>query len=832
MNKLVYRVAAALCMGAMLDAPILLAASAVVETFENKTVAKITLIMESQNCPFDPASLKSRMSTKQGDPFHQLTLDNDLKMLAEEYDRVEPSLEVVGGQVYITVRLWQKPAIKRIEWQGNKKIKTSTLNKELGVKPGEVFDRDTFNKGFMKIKELYVKKGYFEVQGSYRIVPQSNSNDIVVQINIKEGRSGRIGKIEFQGFTHDEEKAIMRKMASKKYNFLISWVTGQGIYREDMIEHDKMIIVNYLQNEGYADAKVCITQEEDPVDPSRLIVVITADRGESFEFGEIGFCGNTLYSDSQVRDIFTIHEGEKYSPDALRATVQNIKDLYGQRGYIDTNVSYQLYLLPNEPVYNVQFDIEEGEQYRVGLVRVLGNVSTETRVILHQSNLVPGEVFDSNKLKATENRLLSTGYFKAVNVYPVKSSYDSELGPNYRDVIIEVEETTTGNVSLFFGASSVDNVFGGLDISENNFNHKGLTRFWKDGLSSLRGGGELASAKIQIGKKTRSYTINWMEPHFRDTNWRVGFDLNYTHSTVISDNFDIDTGGGTLFASYPLSGYWTATLKWRLRNSVIDISTDPPKIPSAKTNSSGQITNQKEIDEATRNEQAWKDAQTQQERNSGLVMGVGGTFTFDSTDQPYKPRMGARSIIEAEVCGVRRHSSDDRYFPFIKGAYLNTVYHPIGKRGIFKARGDVRVLDTFGVGTAALLPFPERYVMGGENSVRGYEQFSIGPLFPGEEEKTSDKDIDPFGGATSMLLSVEYLHEIIPPFLDLFIFIDGGSADLKPWRFGTLRTSAGGGARIDIGNRVPFLFGYGFPLNPENRKLQQKGFFFSMGGQF
>ncbi len=819
MNKLVYRAAAALCMGVMLDAPILLAASAVVETFENKTVAKMTLIMESPDSPFDPQSMKSRMSTKQGDPFHQLTFDNDLKMLAEEYDRVEPSLEVVGGQVYITVRLWQKPAIKRIEWEGNKKIKTSTLNKELGVKPGEVFDRDTFNKGFMKIKELYVKKGYFEVQGSYRTLPQNDSNDIVVQINIKEGRSGRIGKIEFEGFTHDEEKEIMRKMVSKKYNFLISWVTGKGIYREDMIEHDKMIIVNYLQNEGYADAKVCITQKEDPVDPSKLIVVISAERGDSFQFGEIGFCGNKLYNDSQISDIFTIHEGEKYSPDALRDTVQNIKDLYGQRGYIDTNVSYQLYLMSDEPVYNVQFDIEEGEQYRVGLVRVLGNVSTETRVILHQTNLVPGEVFDSNKLKSTEYRLLGTGYFKSVNVYPVKSQYDSDLGPNYRDVIIEVEETTTGNVSLFFGASSVDNIFGGLDISENNFNHKGLTRFWKDGLSSLRGGGELASAKIQIGKKTRSYTINWMEPHFKDTNWRVGFDLNYTHSTVISDNYDIDTGGGTIFASYPLSGYWTSTIKWRLRNSVIDIDPKPPK---PIRDDAGKITNQKEIND-------YKDAITQQERNSGLVMGIGTTFTFDSTDQPYKPRMGARSIIEAEVCGVRRHSSDDRYFPFIKAAYINTFYHPIGKRGIFKARGDIRVLDTFGVGVPELLPFPERYVMGGENSVRGYEQFSIGPLL---DATNSRKDVDPLGGATSMLLSVEYLHEIIPPFLDLFVFLDGGSADEDPWHFNTIRTSVGGGARIDIGNRVPFLFGYGFPLNPKDRKIQQKGFFFSMGGQF
>ena len=834
MNRLVYRIAAALCMGTMLDAPILLAYSAVVETFEDKPVAKITLLMETPNCPFDPQSLRAQMRTKEGDPFHQLVFDSDLKTLAEKYDRIEPSLQVIGGKVYITIKVWQKPMIKHIDWQGNKKFKTSTLNKELGIKPGEVFDRDKFNKAFIKIRELYVKKGFFEVQGSYKVIPTpgGDCNDVNIVITLKEGRSGRITKMEFEGFDPKEEKELMKQMVSKKYNFLISWVTGSGIYREDMIEHDKLIIVNYLQNQGYADAKVNITQKEDPIDPSKLVVVICADRGEKFHFGNVTFTGNELYTDSQVRDVMTVEDGGTYSPEALRQTVQSIKDLYGERGYIDTNVTYQLYLCSDEPVYNVQFDIEEGEQYRVGLIRVLGNVNTETRVILHQTQLVPGEVFDSNKLKSTEYRLLATGYFKSVNVYPVKSQYDSELGPNYRDVVIEVEETTTGNISLFVGASSVDDIFGGLDISENNFNHKGLTRFWKDGFSALRGGGEIAAAKVQIGKKSRSYTINWMEPHFRDTNWRVGFDANYTHSTTISDNFDIDTGGGTIFASYPLSGTWTATAKCRIRNAVIDISNDPPKLPKPKRDAAGNVTNQDEIDKAIANQRDWEQERLKQERNSGLVLGLGGSFSFDSTDNPIKPRRGARSVIEGEICGVRRHESKDRYFPFMKAAYLNVFYHPIGKRGIFKARGDVRFLDTFGEGAPDLLPFPERYVMGGENSVRGYEQFSIGPLFPGEENQTGDKDIDPEGGATSMLLSVEYLYEVLPPFLDLFVFLDGGSVDATPWRLGTLRTSVGGGARLEIANRVPIIVGYGYPLNPENRKRQQKGFFFSMGGQF
>ena len=154
------------------------------------------------------------------------------------------------------------------------------------------------------------------------------------------------------------------------------------------------------------------------------------------------------------------------------------------------------------------------------MVRVFGNSQTEANVILRESLLVPGETFDGAKLKATQSRLENMGYFKSVNVYAVRTTDDQALGENYRDVYIEVEETTTGNISLFFGFSSADDAFGGLDLSESNFNYKGIPRVFKDGLSSLRGGGEYAHARASFGSKQRTYTVSWLNPYFRDTLWR------------------------------------------------------------------------------------------------------------------------------------------------------------------------------------------------------------------------------------------------------------------------------------------------------------------------
>ena len=109
-------------------------------------------------------------------------------------------------------------------------------------------------------------------------------------------------------------------------------------------------------------------------------------------------------------------------------------------------------------------------------------LSTKTSVILHETLLIPGEIFNTLKLKATERRLTNIGYFKNVNVYIVKGTESSLLEGNYRDVYIEVEETNTGQFSAFLGYSSVEEIFGGISITERNFNHEGLYYMWRDGV--------------------------------------------------------------------------------------------------------------------------------------------------------------------------------------------------------------------------------------------------------------------------------------------------------------------------------------------------------------
>ncbi|MDJ0651764.1 MAG: outer membrane protein assembly factor BamA [Simkaniaceae bacterium] len=788
------------------------------EVYESKQVGKITVVMENllRGATFTQERVLSKLRTKVGDPFSQLTFDQDLKALLDEYDRVVPQLEISQGKIHITIKLWQKPVIRAVIWNGNTKVKTRSLQRELGIKAHTVFNREELNRAFTKLKEYYIKKGYFDSQLEYKLIPYPNTNEIDIEITVHEGNAGHIKKICFNGFSKKEESAILDLITTKKYSFFTSWLTGTGNYHEEALEHDKLVIVNYLQNEGYADAQVSIQLKKSK--EGRLEIYIGANKGEIYKFGQINVSGNKLLTDEQIEKVMIIKDGSTFSPEKLRESIDNIKNLYGRKGYIETDINYSFHLSRTVPVYNVAIRITEGEQFKIGLIRVLGNVSTNKNVILRESLLVPGEVFDSKKLEVTRMRLEAMGYFKSVNVYSVKTAEDQELGENYRDVIIEVEETTTGSISLFFGFSTLENIFGGIDLAENNFNYRGLTNFWKD-LSNLRGAGEYAHTRVKIGKKQQSYTVAWMDPYFRDSLWRFGIELTYSKTGIQSDDYHMNSIGGSLFGSYPLTPYWTYSWKYRVKNSTTHIH--------GMANREAQIERQ----------------------NSGWVTGLSSSLSFDSIDNAYKPHRGFRSSFEIELAGVRRQDDDHTMFPFFKFAYLNHYYYPVWRKGTLKLNWEFRFACPLGNGKPDLLPMNERYYLGGETTVRGYKPYVLGPHFRKESsipgEKGPEKE-DPKGGISSTLLSIEY-NQTIFKMLDFFTFVDGGSISTNYFDIPDLRISCGAGARLELANRVPITLGLGKPINPRKRftgyekgtqkkkyekRKDEKVFFISMGGQF
>lgn len=772
--------------------------------YENQEIEKIEIAIQGPCENFDNNIILSRIKTRQGDFFSQADFDNDLKTLAQDYDRIEPIFELIDGKMYITLKIWPKPMIRSLNWCGNEKVKTKDLQEELKIPCFSIFDRRNFNQAFHKLKAYYVKKGYFEAELTYDVNLDPITNEVDITINVIEGRSGMIKDIMFVNFTRCEEEDICEQMVTKKYNIFLSWLNNEGIYNEEAMQHDQFNIINYLHNEGYADAtvdiNVCEAQQE-----NRIVIVITAYKGSTYHVGNITAEGNTLFCDEDIRRQFLFCEGGIYSPEKIRQTIENITNLYGRRGYIDATVDHEPCLSESEDcIYNIKLTIEEGEQFRVGIIKVFGNCQTQTKVILHETLVIPGEVFNIEKLKITEERLTNVGYFSHVNVYAVKSEGPCSLGDNYRDVHIEVEETSTGHFGAFFGYSTAESLFGGLNVTEKNFNYKGLGCFLQDGYQALRGGGEYAHATATVGTKSRSYVFSWTKPFFNDTQWIVGFDLENSVNRYIAKDYDIKTYGGTLNAIYQLNQFMKIGWHYRLKHTDIETS--------------GGLIYEEIYERVIENESGA--SLVEESRHDGMVSATGVTWTYDSSDHPSKPTRGIKSRLEFEIAGLGGN------YRFLGTAYTNSIYFCLDKRSVLKIRADLRFLYPFGGTTAKKMPLDERLFLGGDNTIRGYRPYKLGPRFI---------EGDPRGGMSMQIYSVEITRRLLKN-LEAFVFCDAGHLSFATFDFGIesahISTSVGIGVNFKILESMPPLtLGYGFPLNPKSRG-EVKRFFITVGGRF
>ncbi|KPK32919.1 MAG: hypothetical protein AMS24_02775 [Chlamydiae bacterium SM23_39] len=748
------------------------------DIFENKRIEKINIIFKSQK-EYDSKKIISSLKTKKDSLFSQAIFDEDIKMLSKKFEKIEPSIKESEDQLIITIYIYPRKKIAAINFKGNYIFKDKKLLKQLKIKKNEFFNEEKFKKALNNIKDFYIKKGFFESEITYT-KKAIKDDKIIIDINVKEGRSGKIKYINFKGFTKKEEKELSSMLYSKKYNIFTSWLTGKGILKKEAVEQDQMTIINYLNNKGYADAKVNIFLKD--YEKKRIIFEIVANKGPLYHFGKITFSGNKLFSDKEIKKQILIKEKDIFSPDKIRYSIQSIKDLYGEKGYINTQVINETFLSETKNIYNVHFDIEEGDQFKIGLIHIIGNTHTNANVILRESLLVPGKVFNLKRLKATQKRLENMGYFKDVKVYAVKTKEK-----NYKDVYIEVTETSTGSANLSAGLSKLNNFFVNFELTERNFNVKGLSSLFSKGTSALRGAGEYAHAKVTVGKKQRSYLLTWMNPYFKDSLWRTGFEISKTFSKLQSKDYKIITYGGSIFASYPITNYFTFGTKYRIRHSVTHLK-------KAKNPEDVKI-----------------------EDNYGLISAISYYISYDSTDMPYKPTKGLKSLYETEFSGL----GGDFYF--FKFNFINSLYIPIWSKGTLKFRADLKFLEPTGQTNRNDLPLSEKFFLGGETSVRGYKPYILGP-------RRKDKKNDPIGGISSTLLSVEYAQNLIPR-IDLFVFFDSGCITKRHFSIPKLNASYGIGTRLELNPNMPITLGYGIPINPDYKGDKQQ-FFFSFGGQF
>ncbi|MCP5497835.1 MAG: BamA/TamA family outer membrane protein [Leptospiraceae bacterium] len=160
---------------------------------------------------------------------------------------------------------------------------------------------------------------------------------------------------------------------------------------------------------------------------------------------------------------------------------------------------------------HVDFLIRENGLAYIENIIIKGNKKTQDKVIRRELLFKPGDLFNSQFVNRSRERIFNLGYFKEVNFNMRPGSDETKV-----NLIIEVVEQPTGTISMGGGYGTIS----------------GFSIFTELGEKNLNGTGQNVSGRIQFGPYQKYLSLNWTEPWLYDQPWSLSLGLFYSALTI------------------------------------------------------------------------------------------------------------------------------------------------------------------------------------------------------------------------------------------------------------------------------------------------------------
>jgi outer membrane protein insertion porin family len=618
----------------------------------------------------EPETVRSYLLLQPGDAWDAERVDRSLKALFATGLFADVKLTRQGNTLVVSVV--ENPIINRIAFEGNSKIADKDLNGEIQLRPRTVYTRTRVQNDVNRILQLYRRRGRFAATVEPKVIQLSeNRVDLVFEIN--EGQSTGVRSINFVGnrnFSDSTLRGSIETKESRWYRFL----STSDTYDPDRLTYDRELLRKFYLSEGYADFRVISAVAELTPDRDGFVITFAVEEGERYRFGKIDVnIGLKDLPKDLVLPLLTVQTEDWYSADAVERSIAALTDALGNRGYAFVEIKPQVTRNRDERTIDIVFDVREGPQVYVERIDINGNVRTLDKVIRREFRLVEGDAFNTGRMQRSKERIQNLGFFKKVEVNNTQGS-----APDRTVINVEVEEQSTGELSLGIGFSTSDGPLADISVRERNFLGRG---------QDLRIGTVLSLRSQQVD-------LSFTEPYFLDRNIAAGFDL-FEVKTSPTTNFFSGVSpvyqqfsyGGALRAGYQISENLRQTFKYTGRSD---------DITNVQSNASLFI---------------------QLQAGTHTTSSIGQVLLYDRRDNRLDPTAGYFASLGNDFAGVGFGVQ------YIRNKVNVGYYYPVAPEWVLSFTGEAG--DIFGWGGQKVL-LQDRFFVGGDN-LRGFEPAGIGP---------------------------------------------------------------------------------------------------------
>lgn len=637
----------------------------------------------------EPATVMTYLDLQKGQVASQESLDAALKSLFATGLFADVQLTENNGTV--TVTLIENPIINQVAFEGNDKLEDDQLQAEIQSRPRQVFTRTQVQNDVTRLYEVYRRNGRFSVQIEPKVI-KLDQNRVNLVFEITEGDETTISTIRFVGnerFSDDELRSELSSQEHRWYNFLSS----SDRYDPDRLQYDLEMLRQFYLKEGYADFRVLSSSSELSKDKKDFFITVTVDEGERYKVSDISV-------KSMIRDLdpnglidqVTFKPQDWYNAEDVKTTIDAMTKRLGDLQYAFVTVVPDVQRDKDAKTVNIVFNINESPRVFVERIDIDGNVRTLDKVVRRKMELVEGDPFNRTKLAASEKNIRDLDYFENVEVKTLPGS-----APDKTVVDVQVEEKSTGEVSVGAGFSTADGPLADFRLRERNF----------------LGKGQDATLAATIAGSRTEFDLSFTEPYFLDRDLAAGVDLfHITRDQQDESSFDQRRTGGGVRLGYPLSEHWRQTLRYRIeQNEITNVDADASRF-------------------------------IRDQEGQRATSALSQRLTYEDLDSKVFPTDGMNAWFETEVAGL---GGDAEY---VSGKLGGTYYYPIAKSWTFSLLGEVGAIGGYGDSDVKI---NERFFLGG-TTLRGFAKSGVGP-----RDLATD---DSLGGNTFYRASAEVMFPI------------------------------------------------------------------------
>lgn len=679
----------------------------------------------------------SALPVRVGDSVNQADIQNATRELFKVGFFADVAIQRDGDVLVLVLK--ERPAINKIELEGNKAIKSENLMDSLkknNLSEGQIFQRATLEGITQALQREYIAQGRYGATVKIEIEDLPR-NQVKVKVKISEGEVARIKQINIVGnkVYSDQELIDLFELHTSG---LFSWISGNDKYSKEKMKGDLEKIESYYMDRGYLSFKIDSSQISLSPDKSQIFVTINVTEGDIYRIKSVDLAGDPAIDPAILRQFVLVKEGQIFSQILMTTSSEYVTQRLGNEGYTFAKVEGMPEKDDTDKTVKMTFFIEPGKRAYVNRINFKGNTKTIDEVLRREMRQMEGGSASTAQIENSKVHLERLGFFKEVKVdtKEVPGSADKV------DVTYEVEEQPSGSMSLQVGYAQYSGVLFQAGIQQSNW----------------FGTGKQIGFNFSHNRYQTSYNMSYNDPYFTPDGVSRGFNIYYTKSDYGEYNvtpYSTNVYGGKITFGYPISEIERIGFDIGLRSLEVtptgyssqEIQRTPRFIDGVVYNAdqyqrliaaSDSYISLTDYDDLRKRLSSGADYLSGTYAlnpitndvlvEEGFIDKYGNTFNdvqmnvfwLKSTlNRGVLPDRGAAQRLSAEIT---LPGGDLEYF---KLDYDAQMFKPLTKSLTLRLHGRLGYAETYG--KTDRLPFFENFYGGGFGSVRGFERNTLGP---------------------------------------------------------------------------------------------------------